>query len=341
MRVDDFDYELPPELIAQYPLRRRSASRMLVIERDSGALSHHRFAELPSFLEPGDCLVINDAKVSRARLLGRKEKSGGRVELLLLEQGEGEVWEALAAGKVRPSQRLELEGGLRGEIVEVLSPGRVRVRLHANRGSVSRALSREAHVPLPPYIRRPDEPLDRRRYQTVYAVAPGAVAAPTAGLHFTKGILDRLKQRGVAIASVTLRVGAATFEPLRVATVEEHRMGSERYSVPRVTAEAISLARVRGRRVIAVGTTVVRALESAAGGDGRVPAGEGSTDLFMRPGHCFRVVDALLTNFHLPRSTLLMLVCAFAGRELVLEAYRQAVERRYRFYSYGDCTLML
>jgi len=340
VKLELFDYHLPQALIAQYPLPRRSASRMLVLDRASGAIAHRRFLDLPSFLRAGDCLVINDTKVIPARLVGRKQKTGARVELLLLEPLEADAWEALAGGKVRLGQRIAFEGGLTAEVAKILGEGRVQVRLQAKRGSPEAALRRAGHVPLPPYIRRPDERLDRRRYQTVYACRPGAVAAPTAGLHFTRRILTGLRERGVSIVALTLHVGLATFQPVRAANVEEHPMGTERYAIPTETAQAVSRTRKQGGRVVAVGTTVVRALESASAGLALRP-GSGRTDLYIYPGYQFRVVDALLTNFHLPRSTLLMLVCAFAGREVVLEAYREAVERRYRFYSYGDCMLLL
>ena len=341
MRTDLFDYRLPTELIAQYPLKRRGASRMLVLQRDAGEISHRRFADLPSFLSAGDCLVINDTKVIPARLAGSKRSTGGRVELLLLEERKGSTWEALAGGKVRAGDLLDFPAGLHAEVTEVIEPGRVVVRLCPSALPLRAALRRAGHVPLPPYIRRPDEALDKRRYQTVYAKHAGAVAAPTAGLHFTRRALQVLREHGVQVVPITLHVGLATFAPVRAEVVEEHQIGGERYCVSPRAAQAIAHARQRRGRVIAVGTTVVRALESAAARGGGIRATSGSTDLFIYPGYRFRVVDALLTNFHLPRSSLLMLVCAFAGRESVLKAYRQAVEQRYRFYSYGDCMLIL
>jgi S-adenosylmethionine:tRNA ribosyltransferase-isomerase len=348
VKVADFDYDLPPRLIAQRPLDRRDRSRMLVLGRERGALDHRRFADLPRLLDPGDLLVLNDTRVLPARLVGRKS-SGGRVELLLLEPAEvetgGESWRCWlkASRKTAVGTALKFEGNLEGRVL-----GRQdqewTVRFESAGGPVRDSLRRAGRMPLPPYIRRAEgekPPVnDRLRYQTIYARNDGAVAAPTAGLHFTAPVLNRLAERGVGTAFLTLHVGPGTFEPIRVTRVEEHRMHAERFRIPSATVEAIAATREAGGRVFAVGTTVVRTLEARAVGKGRVREGGGLCDLFIHPGHRFRVVDGMLTNFHLPRSTLLMLVSAFAGRERVLAAYREAVKREYRFYSYGDAMLV-
>lgn len=358
--TSDFDFELPDDRIAQEPAP-RGESRLLVLDRPAGSSARHRrIADLPALLRAGDLLVVNDTRVIPARLFGRRvltegpgasadpgaaAGAGGRLELLLIEKvnAVANVWEALArpGKKARPGTRVRFDGDLEAEVIAKLADGRHRVRFSA---PVEPHLDRLGHVPLPPYIKRADRSEDRERYQTVFADRPGAVAAPTAGLHFTPELLDRLAERGVETARVTLHVGIGTFKPVTAALVHEHVMDEERYEVPEATAAAIRAARRRGGRVVAVGTTTVRTLESAAidddEGEGRVSAGSGRTGLFVYPGFRFRVVDLLLTNFHLPRSTLLMMVAAFAGRERVLAAYREAVERSYRFYSYGDAMLM-
>jgi len=341
LNVADFDYELPADRIAQEPAAERDASRLLTLDRASGETGHRRFLDLPDLARPGDLLVLNDTRVLRARLAGRK-RTGGRVELLLLEPAgeDPDTWRCLvrASKPVRDGARIDLTGGA---VAEVLGRDEDawRVRLQAEGGTAD-VLERAGRTPLPPYIRRgeddPRERLDRERYQTVFARSPGAVAAPTAGLHFTPRVLEALAGRDVRTAFLTLHTGEGTFLPVRSERVEEHRMHAERFEIPERTAEAVGAARSRGGRVIAVGTTVVRTLEANASDDGSVRAGSGRCDLFIRPGHRFRVTDALLTNFHLPRSTLLMLVCAFAGTARVLEAYREAVRAGYRFYSYGD-----
>lgn len=345
MLVRDFDYSLPDDRIAQEPAP-RGESRLLVLDAEGGD-RHRRISDLPDLLRPGDLLVVNDTRVIPARLFGRRVTQGGgeggRVEILLVERVEGGLyrereWEVLAkpGRKARPGTRLRFEGGLEVEVVARLGDGRHRVRFSE---PVEPWLERLGHVPLPPYIRRPDRPEDRERYQTVFAERPGAVAAPTAGLHLTPDLLRRLEGRGVATARVTLHVGVGTFKPVTAELVHEHAMDEERYRVPEATAAAVSEARRRGGRVVAVGTTVVRTLETAARDGGTVAPGAGRTGLFIYPGFRFRVVDALLTNFHLPRSSLLMLVCAFAGRDRVLTAYREAIAEGYRFYSYGDAML--
>ncbi len=342
MLVSDFDYELPPELIAQHPPAERGQSRLLVIPRDAGPLEHRRFEDLPEYLRPGDCLVLNDTKVLPARLVGRRA-SGGQVELLLLRPvGEG-LWEALGkpARRLRAGERLKFGPELAAQIVAVGGEGLRTVRLE-HEGDLLPVLERVGQMPLPPYIRR-DHPEadDASRYQTVYAERPGAVAAPTAGLHFTEGLLQRIAEQGVSMARLTLHVGLGTFRPISVERLEEHVMHAEWYRVHPEAADAINAARAAGGRIVAVGTTVVRTLESVADEAGVVHPGEGSTNLFITPGFRFRVVDALLTNFHLPRSTLLVLVSAFAGRERILAAYQEAIAARYRFYSYGDATLVI
>jgi S-adenosylmethionine:tRNA ribosyltransferase-isomerase len=338
VRVADFDYELPADRIAQHPSV-RGESRLLVADAPPGA-RHRTIAELPELLRPGDLLVVNDTRVLKARLAARREPGGGEVELLLAERLASDLWDCLArpGKRARPGARLRLDDGLLAEVVELGPDGRRRVRFSE---PIEPHLERIGHVPLPPYINRPDEPADRERYQTVWATAPGAIAAPTAGLHFTPAILEALDRRGVERAAVTLHVGVGTFKPMTADLVHEHVMDAERYEISGSAAAAIGRARAEGRRVVAVGTTVVRTLEGAAQASGAVEAGAGTTSLFVTPGFEFRVVDALLTNFHLPRSTLLLLVAAFAGgRERVLALYREAIAHGYRFYSYGDAMLV-
>jgi S-adenosylmethionine:tRNA ribosyltransferase-isomerase len=344
MDVSLFDYELPSELIAQEPAEPRDGSRLLVLDRAAGTWADRGFAELAELLQPGDCLVANRSRVMPARLLGVAEPGGQAVELLLIRPVEGERWEAMVrpGRRFRPGARIGLAGGAAlAQVVGEGSEGTRVVEIEAP-WPVRELMERHGLPPLPPYIGRHDapKPEDRERYQTVYAREDGSVAAPTAGLHFTPELLARLERRGVDVHYLTLHVGPGTFRPLRAGRVEEHRMEAEPIDIPESTAAAVERARREGRRVVAVGTTTTRALEWAAGEDGRVRAGTGPADLFIRPGHRFRVVDALVTNFHLPRSSLLVLVSAFAGRELVLAAYRHAVAARYRFYSYGDAMLI-
>lgn len=353
MKTSDFDYELPEGRIARYPAERRDRSRLLVLPRDEGTIRHLRFRRLPELLEPSDVLVLNESRVLPARLLGRKP-TGASAEILLLRPyapaGEPDagvllaesddypdLWEALVrpGGKLKPGRRVVIAPELDVAILDSTpESGRI-VRLETPL-PVREALERFGHVPLPPYLDRPDEPLDRRRYQTVYARRPGSVAAPTAGLHFTDEVLEAVRERGAGVARVTLHVGVGTFRPVEEEDPSDYEMHAEVYRVPEEAARAIASAREAGGRVWAVGTTVVRTLETVVQDDGTVPAGMGSTNLFIRPGHRFRAVDALVTNFHLPRSTLLMLVAALGGRERVLEAYREAIREGYRFYSYGD-----
>lgn len=348
MKVADFDYALPPELIAQEPAGRREKSRMLVLDRAAGSISHRRFSDLEEYLHPGDLLVVNDTRVIPARVFGRKAATGGRVEFLLLEETEPGVWDALmrARRRPRPGEPVVLDEDLAvATVLEERELGRVKVRLETKIPWLE-MLERIGQTPLPPYIQRKEVSGERRaadkaRYQTVFAREPGAVAAPTAGLHFTPEILDRLAARGIGHATVTLHVGLGTFRPVSAEHVADHRMESERWWIPEDTARRIAAAKSAGGRVVAVGTTSVRTLESAAARPEGFGAGQGRTELFIYPPYRFQVVDALLTNFHLPKSTLLMLVSALAGREAVLQAYEEAIRERYRFYSYGDCMLIL
>ena len=337
MKVAEFSYELPGELIAQAPLAERSASRLLVLERDGEPRDGH-FREIVGLLRPEDLLVVNDTRVIPARLFAVKP-TGGRVEILLERVLEGRtiLAQARSSKPLRAGQVLALEDG--AEVTVGERRGGFREFEFPREADVAELFERLGHVPLPPYIARQDTALDRERYQTVYARRPGAVAAPTAGLHFDEALLAELEEKGVRRAGVTLHVGAGTFQPVRCEEVEAHEMHRERIEVSAATCEAVAAARARGGRVVAVGTTVVRALESAAQGGALAPMA-GESDLFIFPGHRFRVVDALVTNFHLPRSTLLMLVCAFGGKERVLAAYRHAVERGYRFFSYGDAMFL-
>jgi S-adenosylmethionine:tRNA ribosyltransferase-isomerase len=349
--VSEFDFHLPPEQIAQAPPAERGTSRLLVLERGSGRLTHGRIADLPGWLRAGDLLVVNDTRVFPARLLGRREPSGGRVEVFLLERLGADRFDALVhpGQKLKPGARVVLEGQLpggpviHGEIEGRSSFGRRTIRLWLDppSGDLDAAIDAIGHMPLPPYIARPDAGADRERYQTVYARERGSVAAPTAGLHFTPAILAGIEARGIERAAVTLHVGYGTFKPVRVDEVEAHVVDPERYTIAPDVAARVNAARVEGRRVVAVGTTTVRALESA-GRSGPIAAGPGTADIFLHPGGPpIAHVDALLTNFHLPRSSLLMLVCAFAGRETVLRAYHEAVAAGYRFYSYGDAMLIV
>ena len=346
MRTADFDYELPPELIAQHPAARRDESRLLVLDRrhdakTASALGHLTFRDFPALLEPGDVLVINDSRVIPARLVAQR-RGGGTAEVLLVARESNGTWRALVqpGARIKPGAALTLGEDDSVEIVDRFPTGERRVRL-AGPGGEGAVLARRGHVPLPPYIARPDTAADRERYQTVYARDDGSVAAPTAGLHFTAPLLDEIAQHGVRVARLTLHVGPGTFRPVTVEDPARHRLDPEPFALPEATAAAINSARAFGSRIWAVGTTTVRTLEAHAAEDGTVHPCAGYVSLFIRPGHTFRVVDRLLTNFHLPRSTLLMLVCAFAGRERVLDAYREARARRYRFYSYGDAMAIL
>ena len=362
MLVSEFDYDLPPELIAQRPLPDRDASRLLVVDRAIGSFADRAFRELPHILQPGDLLVLNNTKVFPARLLGlrkgvtaqaigkynptKREYLTAIIEIFLLHREDDGVWQAL----VHPGRRVRTgeviyfgHGELEAEVVSRGERGLRRVRLHATEGStVDEAIDRLGHVPLPPYIRRPDNHSDREAYQTIYAKVRGAVAAPTAGFHFTAAVFEELRARGIETCEVTLHVGLGTFRPVQAERVEDHKMDVEPFEISTPTAAAIDRARHKGRRIVAVGTTSLRTLEHVAhGGGGKILAGRGEADLFIFPGFQFHATGGLLTNFHLPRSTLLMLVAAFGGRDLILGAYQHAIEQRYRFYSYGDCMLIL
>ena len=332
MDLAEFDYQLPEDLIAQGPLPERDASRLLVLPRRSGSIDHRLVRELPGLLAPGDVMVVNDARVIPARLHGRKEGTGGKVELLLVEPLLGADWLALgqASKPLREGARVEVLGS-RIEIVRVREGGELVVRLPLEGDALWRFLDEAGELPLPPYIRHAPGPADRERYQTIFARERGAIAAPTAGLHFTPALIEALRGRGVGLAPITLHVGPGTFLPVRAQRVEDHRMHRERYFVPEESARAIA----RAGRVIAVGTTALRTLEASQG-----RPGPGTTDLFITPGYQFRAVHGLFTNFHLPRSTLLMLVAAFAGLDRTKAAYGEAVARRYRFFSYGDAMLI-
>ncbi len=338
MKRSDFEYDLPPQLIAQYPATERSASRLLHLDAASGELADRRFGDLPGLIAPGDVLVVNDTRVIKARLLGRKA-TGGHVEVMIERVLDHErVLAQVRAGKTpRAGTRLLLGREVSAEVLG--RHGEFFELRFLDCDDVFALLERAGSVPLPPYIRHAADDADGSRYQTVYARSPGAVAAPTAGLHFDHVLMQALREHGVALATLTLHVGAGTFQPVRVDDIAEHRMHSEWYSIPQATVDAIDAARAARRSVIAVGTTTLRALESAAAG-GSLQAGSAETRLFIVPGYRFRVVDRLITNFHLPRSTLLMLVSAFAGIENIRRAYRHAVERSYRFFSYGDAMLI-
>ena len=344
MHISDFDYELPEELIAQQPLAQRDASRMLVLDRSQRQWMETNFAAIPEYLRPHDVLVLNDTRVFPARLEGKRVPSGGAVELLLLREIEPYLWECLT----RPARRLATgarvvlgNSNLYGEVVESADNGLRLVRFESEE-SLDRIIDRLGSTPLPPYIKRTaDSVSDRERYQTVYANKRGAIAAPTAGLHFTARLLQTIQDRGVRVARITLHVGYGTFEPVRVDDVKLHRVAPEWFSISEEAAQIMNQSHNDGGRIVAVGTTTTRALESSVAPDRKILSQSGLADLTIVPGYAFRAVDALLTNFHLPRSSLLLLVTAFAGRELMLNSYRHAVKERYRFYSYGDCMLIL
>ena len=338
-RTSDYEYDLPPDRIARYPAGRRDESRLLVLT-EGGDLRHFTFAQIVELIDPGDVLVVNESRVLPARLLGHKP-TGAPSEVLLVRPadvgGDPLLWEALVrpGSKLKPGRRVVVADDLSIEILDSTQGGGRVVRLVTDQ-TVEEALERHGHMPLPPYLGREDEPLDRERYQTVYAREPGSVAAPTAGLHFTSEVLSALDAKGVATATVTLHVGIGTFRPVEADDLSNHEMHEEWYHVPEATSAAVNETRANGGRVWAVGTTSIRTLESSIDSAGRSISGAGTTDLFVRPPHDFRVVDCLLTNFHLPRSTLLMLVAAFAGYERTMAAYRDAIRGEYRFYSYGD-----
>ncbi|MBT9133891.1 MAG: S-adenosylmethionine:tRNA ribosyltransferase-isomerase [Firmicutes bacterium] len=342
MKVSDFDFTLPPELIAQHPLPERAASRLLVLHKGSGAIDHRQFPDVLRYLNPGDVLVLNDTKVLPARLLGRKRQTGAVIEVVLLKAlSPAREWEVLA----RPGKRLRVgtevefgQGEMSAKVLGDTAAGGKIMRFTVE-GDFHAALDRLGQMPLPPYIK--EQLADKERYQTVYSKNLGSAAAPTAGLHFTQALLEEIKGKGIEIVFLTLHIGLGTFRPVQVEEIAEHKMHSEYYEVGPETAAAINRARERGNRVVVVGTTPLRTLETIADGTGNVPASSGWTDIFIYPGHRFRAVDGLITNFHLPKSTLIMLVAALAGRENVLNAYQAAILERYRFFSFGDAMLII
>ena len=339
--MEEFDYQLPEELIAKYPPERREASRMMVLRRDTQEIEHRYFWEITKLIDENYLLVLNDTRVIPARLFGRKE-TGANVEVLLSKRLSEDLWECITrpARRLKKGTKIIFTDILYGIVEDVLTEGKRVIRFFPE-GGLLKHLQAIGEIPLPPYIKRSPERVDYERYQTVFAKKNGSIAAPTAGLHFTPEILEALKRRGVEIRFITLHVGLGTFKPVKSERVENHKMEEEFFEILQETAEAINIAKAEGRKILACGTTVTRALESAAREKGRVEAISGWTNLFIYPGYEFKVVDALLTNFPLPKSTLLMLVCAFAGREFVMRAYHEAIKRRYRFYSYGDCMLIL
>jgi S-adenosylmethionine:tRNA ribosyltransferase-isomerase len=342
MEIKAFDYDLPASCIAQYPPPQRGETSLMILHRRTGLRDHRSFREIVQYLNPGDLLVMNNTRVLPARLIGKKE-TGGKVEILLIPPRNGgkDEWEALVKGsrKVRQGARVQFEQGLEGEILEV-KDGKGKVRFTC-KAKVTDILQKIGHIPLPPYIKREDEPSDRERYQTIFAERDGSIAAPTAGLHFTHSLLESFNEKGVRSATITLHVGIGTFTPVKTHDLEDYHMEAEWIEISEETAKEIDETKTRGGRVIAVGTTTTRALESFSDGKGGVRAGKGMTSLFIHPPYCFRVIDGLITNFHLPQSTLIMLVSAFAGRDLLMEAYQEAINRKYRFYSYGDAMLIL
>ena len=341
MKTSDFYYDLPQELIAQDPLEDRSSSRLMVLDKKTGETEHHVFREIINYLNPGDCLVINDTKVIPARLIGAKEETGAKIEVLLLKRGAGDVWETLVkpGRKAKPGTRISFgDGLLAGEVVDIVDEGNRLIRFEYE-GIFEEILDQLGQMPLPPYITH--ELKDKNRYQTVYAKYEGSAAAPTAGLHFTEELLDQVRRKGIRIAEVTLHVGLGTFRPVKVEDVSQHHMHSEFYEVTEEAAEIIRSTKASGGRVICVGTTSCRTIESAAlRFDGTIRACSGWTDIFIYPGFQFQLLDGLITNFHLPESTLLMLVSALAGKEHIMAAYEEAVKERYRFFSFGDAMLI-
>ena len=336
MNVKDFDYKLPEELIAQDPLADRSASRLMVLDKKTGEIEHHNFKEITRYLSPGDCLVLNNTKVIPARLFGVKEGTEAKIEILLLKRRENDIWETLVkpGKKAKPGTKINFgDGLLKGVVIDVVDEGNRLIQFQY-KGIFEEILDKLGQMPLPPYITH--QLKDKNRYQTVYAKHDGSAAAPTAGLHFTPELLKEIEQKGVSVAEVTLHVGLGTFRPVKVENVLEHHMHSEFYQITQEAADKINAAKTVGKKVVSVGTTSTRTLESAADEKGILTAKSGWTDIFIYPGYRFKVIDALITNFHLPQSTLVMLVSALAGREHILDAYRIAVEERYRFFSFGD-----
>ncbi|MDZ7271670.1 MAG: tRNA preQ1(34) S-adenosylmethionine ribosyltransferase-isomerase QueA [candidate division KSB1 bacterium] len=342
MKLADFQYNLPEKLIAQYPAKRRDQARLMIVNRETGDIDEALFSDVVDYMTEGDCLVINETKVFPARLMGTKDRTDAQVEIFLLRELEPSLWEVLVkpARKVRIGNRLTVGKELVGDVIDnTVSGGRV-VRFHYE-GDFYAIVERIGKSPLPPYIKREPEPLDKERYQTVYAKTRGAVAAPTAGLHFTKELLKKIEKKGVKIVPVLLHLGLGSFRPVAVEDLSRHKMDSEYYEISEASVEAINETIRSGHKVIAVGTSAVRVLETVVTSEGFVKPGKGWTDKFIYPPYEFKIVDRLITNFHLPGSTLLMMVCAFAGRDLIFKAYRRAIREKFRFYSYGDAMLIL
>jgi S-adenosylmethionine:tRNA ribosyltransferase-isomerase len=340
MKLSDFNYDLPQELIAQDPLEDRSSSRLMTVNKRTGEIAHDIFKDIIQYLNPGDCLVINNTKVIPARLLGLKSDTKAAIEILLLKRRENNIWEVLVkpGKKAKPGARIIFgEGELVGEIIDIIEEGNRLIRFEFE-GIFEEILDKLGQMPLPPYITH--QLKDKNRYQTVYAKHEGSAAAPTAGLHFTNELLDQIQAKSVSIANITLHVGLGTFRPVKVDDILKHHMHSEYYLIEESEADKINKAKIRGNRIISVGTTTTRTLESVADERGRIQAASGWTDIFIYPGYQFKIVDALITNFHLPQSTLLMLVSAFSSREIILEAYKAAVEEQYRFFSFGDAMFL-
>ena len=342
MRIEEFDYHLPRSSIAQYPSAQRGETSLMILRRETGVIEHQTFQDITKYLRAGDLLVMNNTRVLPARLIGKKE-TGGRIEMLVIPSWNGTKgeWKALikGAGKVKRGARIRFEPEFDGEIGDV-KDGKGRVTF-SYPGEVRELLDKIGHIPLPPYIKRGDEPLDRERYQTVFAEKDGSIAAPTAGLHFTRTLLQTLKDNGVRTTMITLHIGTGTFTPVKAPDIEGHAMEAEWVEISEETAREIKATKARGGRVVSVGTTTTRALESFSDGDGAVKSGKGMSSLFIYPPYRFRVIDGLVTNFHLPKSTLIMLVSAFAEKELLLNSYQEAIRKKYRFYSYGDAMLIL
>ncbi len=341
MNVKEFDYELPQELIAQDPIADRSSSRLLVLNKNTGEIQHHIFRDILHFLHPGDCLVLNNTRVLPARLIGEREETGAAIEVLLLKRENDDIWETLVkpGKKAKPGTVISFGNGLlKGKVLDIVEEGNRKIQF-SYEGIFEELLDQLGQMPLPPYITHHLE--DKTRYQTVYAKHDGSAAAPTAGLHFTTELLEQIRQKGVEIAEVTLHVGLGTFRPVKAETVEEHHMHSEYYSVDEETARKINATKANGGRIIAVGTTSCRTLESATGSDGILRAGDGWTDIFIYPGYDFKLIDALITNFHLPQSTLMMLVSALAGRDHIMAAYQEAIQEKYRVFSFGDAMIII
>lgn len=343
MKISLFDYDLPEELIAQFPLPKRDESRLMVLDRRTETISHHIFSQLPDFLNNGDLLVMNNTKVIPARLIGKKEKTGGNVEILLLSVMADGLWKALVkhSSRIKYSSKVIFgDGRLTARILDKTESQERLVKFETD-GDPKKLIEEFGKPPLPPYIKREIEPEDKERYQTIYAKEEGAVAAPTAGLHFTEAVFENLKVKGIDRVEITLHVGLGTFQPVKTENVEDHIIHEEIFSIPSEVAKRINETRSKGGKIVAVGTTTVRALESSIDANGEIIPRSGSTNIYIYPGFKFRAIDAMITNFHLPKSTLIMLVCAFAGRDFVMRAYHSAIKEKYRFYSYGDAMLIL